>query len=45
MAENINIQEINPLTFEYQNYSSQDTSLITNFEVNTTFDSNKDKVV
>ena len=42
MAENINIQLINPVTFEYQNYLSQDTSLITNFEISTTFDSKKD---
>ena len=37
MAEVINIQPINPLTFELQEYSSEDTSLITNLEIQTSF--------
>jgi len=44
MAEVINIQPINPLTFELQEYSSEDTSLITNLEIQTSFDSKIDKV-
>ena len=44
MAEVINIQPINPLTFELQEYSSEDTSLITNLEIQTSFDSQIDKV-
>lgn len=44
MAEVINIQPINPLTFELQEYSSEDTSLITNLESQTSFNSQTDKV-
>jgi hypothetical protein len=44
MAEVINIQSLNPTTFEFQNYTDQDTSLITNFETQTSFDSKTDKV-
>jgi hypothetical protein len=44
MAEVINIQSLNSTTFELQNYSDQDTSLITNLEIETTFDSKTDNV-
>jgi hypothetical protein len=44
MAEVINIQPINPLTFELQEYSSEDTSLITNLESQTSFNPQTDKV-
>jgi hypothetical protein len=44
MAEIINIQPINPITFELQEYSIEDTSLITNLEAPSVFDFNKDKI-
>ena len=44
MAELINIQALNPTNFEFQNYSDQDTSLITNLEVQSTFEPKIDKV-
>lgn len=42
MAETVNILPINPVTFELQEYSTSDSSLITSFDVNTTFDSQTD---
>lgn len=44
MAEIINISPINPITFELQDYSVEDTSLITNLEVPVVFDFNRDKL-
>ena len=44
MAEIINIQPINPITFELQEYSVEDNSLITNLEVPSVFDFNRDKI-
>ncbi len=44
MAEIINISPINPITFELQDYSIEDTSLITNLEVPVVFDFNRDKL-
>jgi hypothetical protein len=44
MAEIINISSINPITFEFQDYSIEDTNLITNLEVSSVFDSQKDKI-
>ena len=44
MAEIINIQPINPITFELQEYSIEDTSLITTLEAPSVFDFNKDKI-
>jgi len=37
MAQNTTIIPINPITFELQDYSTQDTSLISNFAVEPTF--------
>lgn len=37
MAEIVNISPLNPFTFEFQEYSTSDTSLITSFNVDTTF--------
>ena len=37
MAQNTTIIPINPITFELQDYSTQDTSLISNFTVEPTF--------
>jgi len=42
MAEIININPINPLTFELQEYSVSDSSLITSFDIDTTFNPNID---
>jgi len=44
MAEIINISPINPITFELQDYSIEDTSLITNLEVSSVFDTQRDKI-
>jgi len=44
MAEIVNINPINPATFELQEYSSEDTSLITNLQIETSFDPKKDKI-
>jgi len=44
MAEIINISSINPITFEFQDYSIEDTNLITNLEVSSVFDPQKDKI-
>ena len=44
MAEIVNIQNINPNTFEFQEYSPQDTNLITSVGVQSTFDPNIDNV-
>ena len=44
MAEVITIQPLNASTFELQNYSEQDTSLISNVEIQTSFDPKTDKV-
>ena len=44
MAEIVNINSINPATFELQEYSSADTSLITNLQIETSFDPKKDKI-
>jgi hypothetical protein len=42
MAEIVNINPINPFTFELQEYSVSDSSLITSFNVDTTFNPNVD---
>ena len=42
MAEVINIIPINPITFEYQEYSIEDTSLINSNIIDTKFDPNTD---
>ena len=44
MAEIINISPINPITFEFQDYSSSDTSLITSIETPSVFNSKTDNV-
>ena len=44
MAEIINIIPINPTTFEYQEYSVEDTSLINSNVIDTTFDPNTDYI-
>jgi hypothetical protein len=44
MAKTTIINQIDPITFEFQDYSSQDTTLITNFIVEPTFDPSKDYV-
>ena len=38
MEEIINIQPINPITFEYQEYSDADLSLVSSTNVDVTFD-------
>ena len=42
MAEIVNINPINPFTFELQEYSVSDSSLITSFNIDTTFNSQVD---
>ena len=42
MAEIVNITPINPFTFELQEYSNSDSSLITSFNVDTTFNPQTD---
>jgi len=42
MAEIVNITPINPFTFELQEYSNSDSSLITSFNIDTTFNSQTD---
>jgi len=37
MAEVVNITPINPFTFELQEYSTSDNSLINSFNIDTTF--------
>jgi hypothetical protein len=37
MSKIVNIQSVNPITFEYQTYSPQDESLISSFEVTNNF--------
>jgi hypothetical protein len=37
MAEIVNITPLNPTTFEYQEYSTEDNSLITSLEIETSF--------
>ena len=44
MAEIVNIQNINPNTFEFQDYSSQDTNLIFSTEIQSTFNPNINSV-
>ena len=44
MAETVNIIPLNPNNFEFQEYSPEDNSLITSLEVETSFDSQKDKI-
>jgi hypothetical protein len=44
MAEIINITPLNPTTFEFQEYSLNDTSLITSVEVENSFDSTTDHI-
>ena len=44
MADIINITSLDPNTFELQDYSTNDTSLITNIEVQTSFDPKNDKI-
>jgi len=44
MAETVNIIPLNPNNFEFQEYSSEDNSLITSLEIETSFDSQKDKI-
>jgi hypothetical protein len=38
MAKVVTLNPINPTTFEYQDYSAQDDSLIVNFQIEPTFD-------
>jgi hypothetical protein len=38
MAKVVTLNPINPTTFEYQDYSNQDNSLIVNFQIEPTFD-------
>jgi hypothetical protein len=42
MAEIVNITSLDPNNFEFQDYSINDSSLITSFETETSFDSQKD---
>jgi len=44
MAEIINISSINPITFEFQEYSTSDTSLITFLETQSSFNPQTDTV-
>jgi surface protein len=44
MADIVTINQINPQNFEYQDYSVEDTNLITSIETESTFDSTKDIV-
>ena len=44
MAEIINISSINPITFEFQEYSTSDTSLITFLETQSAFNPQTDNV-
>jgi len=44
MADIVTINQINPVNFEYQDYSVEDTNLITSIETESTFDSTKDIV-
>jgi hypothetical protein len=44
MSEIININELNPSTFEYQTYSVEDTNLISSVEQNTSFNPEKDYI-
>ena len=44
MAEVINIIPINPTTFEFQEYSVEDTSLINSNVIDTTFDPSTDYI-
>ena len=44
MAQEITINRLNPDTFEYQTYSSNDESLITSFNLDTSFSSSTDYV-
>ncbi len=44
MEEIINIQPLNPNTFEFQEYSSEDTSLISSNTFETTFDPQTDHI-
>ena len=38
MAKTVTLNPINPITFEYQDYSNQDDNLIVNFTIEPTFD-------
>jgi hypothetical protein len=42
MAEVVNITPINPFTFELQEYSTSDNSLINSFNIDTTFNAQTD---
>jgi hypothetical protein len=42
MADIVNVQQIDPTTFEFQEYSSADTSLISSLDISSEFDSNFD---
>jgi hypothetical protein len=42
MAEVVNITPINPFTFELQEYSTSDSSLINSFNIDTTFNAQTD---
>ena len=42
MADIVNIQQVDPTTFEFQGYSSTDSSLIPSLDVTTAFDSDTD---
>lgn len=44
MAETVNIIPLNPNNFEFQEYSLEDNSLITSLEVETSFNSQTDKI-
>jgi hypothetical protein len=44
MSDIINITSLDPNTFEFQDYSFDDTSLITNIQTPTTFDPQTNKI-
>ena len=44
MSELINITQVNPTDFTYQEYSSQDEALISSFSVSSSFDQNVDNI-
>ena len=44
MAKTVTLNSINPISFEYQEYSIQDDNLIVNFTVEPTFDPLKNYV-
>ncbi len=42
MADIVNIQELDPTTFEFQDYSLEDQSLISSLDIDTSFNPNQD---